>query len=123
MIICDTNIILELFKNKEDSIEKFKNIGTENLSISAITVGEFYFGALDKRELQQILKHLLNYEILNLTPEITLIFLELMKKFSLSHRPFIGDMLIAATALYFDYPLLTLNVKDFQYIPNLRLAK
>jgi predicted nucleic acid-binding protein len=46
-----------------------------------------------------------------------------MKKFSLSHRPFIGDMLIAATALYFDYPLLTLNVKDFQYIPNLRLAK
>jgi len=86
-------------------------------------VGEFYFGALDKRELQQILKHLLNYEILNLTPEITLIFLELMKKFSLSHRPFIGDMLIAATALYFDYPLLTLNVKDFQYIPNLRLAK
>jgi len=41
---------------------------------------------------------------------------------SLSHRPYIGDMLIAATALCFNAPLFTLNTKDFKYIKGLKLV-
>ena len=44
-----------------------------------------------------------------------------MQNFSLSHKPFIGDMLIAATALAHDYELFTLNKKDFRFIPELKL--
>jgi len=71
--------------------------------------------------LKKIEKHLNHYQLLNFTPEITKIFIELMQKYSLSHKPFIGDMLIAATALANHYELYTLNLKDFRYISELKL--
>lgn len=36
-------------------------------------------------------------------------------------KPFIGDMLIAATALHHEIEIYTLNTKDFQFIPDLKL--
>ena len=58
MILCDTNIIIEIFKGNERTIEKIKTIGLENIVISSITVMELYFGALNKRELNRIKKDL-----------------------------------------------------------------
>lgn len=46
-----------------------------------------------------------------------------VKQNCLSHKPFIGDMFIAATALHFDIELYTLNQKDFHFIPELKLYK
>jgi predicted nucleic acid-binding protein len=66
-------------------------------------------------------KFLQKFAILPLKEEISSIFAELMKKYCLSHKPFIGDMLIAATALHHELEIYTLNVKDFQFIPNLGL--
>jgi predicted nucleic acid-binding protein len=40
---------------------------------------------------------------------------------SLSHRPGIADILIAATALYYDLPIYTQNRKHFAFIPGIRL--
>jgi len=44
-----------------------------------------------------------------------------MADYSLSHRPSIPDMLIAATAVNDNFELYTLNTKDFKFIPNMRL--
>ena len=123
MVICDTNIVIELFKNNQQVKDRVKEIGTNNLAISAITVGEFYFGAFDKNEMSRIIKHTQHYTLLDLTPEITHLFLSLMQKYSLSHRPFIGDMLIAATSIFHNVDLFTLNTKDFQFISDLKLLK
>jgi len=62
-----------------------------------------------------------DYTQLPLTGEITEIFVGLYKEFTLSRRPDIADTLIAATALYYDLPLYTLNKKHFQFIPGIRL--
>ncbi|MBS4029680.1 MAG: hypothetical protein KGZ58_13715 [Ignavibacteriales bacterium] len=56
MVLCDTNIVIELFKNNEQVKQKCRMIGFENLAISAITAGEFYFGALNKDEMARIKK-------------------------------------------------------------------
>ena len=121
MVICDTNILIELFKNNNTIKQKCIEIGIENLSISAITAGEFYFGALNKNELIQIKKHINYYKILILNKEITEIFLNLMIKYSLSHKCHVNDMLIAATALYYDLSIFTLNVRDFKFIPKIKI--
>ena len=48
MIICDTNIIIELFKNNDKVKSKIKIFGIDKLAISAISAGEFYFGSFNK---------------------------------------------------------------------------
>jgi predicted nucleic acid-binding protein len=121
LIICDTNIIIELLKDNREIKNTCLKIGYNKLSISPITSAEMYFGAFDKKEMAKIDKFLQKFAILPLKEEISSIFAELMKKYCQSHKPFIGDMLIAATALHHEIEIYTLNVKDFQFIPNLRL--
>jgi len=44
-----------------------------------------------------------------------------MQNYCLGYKPFIGDMLIAATALYYDVEIYSLNRNDFHFISNLKL--
>jgi len=122
-VVCDTNIIIKLFKNHEEVKQNCLNIGIDNLCISSVTVGEFYYGALNKNEIPLIKNHLEKFAILPVTEPSSRFFCNLMRTYCLSHRPFIGDMLIAATALHFDIELYTLNQKDFHFIPDLKLYK
>lgn len=125
-VICDTNIIIELFKDNEEVKEACLSIGINNLYVSSITVGEFYYGALNKKEIPRIKRHLEKFINLPISEPISAIFMDLMRKYCLSHKPFIGYILIAATALHYDIKLYTLklytlNRKDFHFIPNLKL--
>ena len=51
MILCDTNILIEFYKNNPQITEELRRIGPNCLAISAITQAELYFGALNKAEL------------------------------------------------------------------------
>lgn len=120
-VICDTNIIIELFKGNERIQNNCLAIGLENLSISSVTVGEFYYGALNKKEISLIKNHLEKFAVVPVSEPISNLFMKLMQTYCLSHKPFIGDMFIAATAIHFDVQLYTLNHKDFHFIPELTL--
>jgi tRNA(fMet)-specific endonuclease VapC len=43
--LLDTNICIHFLRGKYGMIEKFQEIGTENLSISEVTFAELVFGA------------------------------------------------------------------------------
>lgn len=58
MILCDTNILIEFYKNNLKIIEELRCIGPNNLAISPVTQAELYFGALNKAELRSIKRHL-----------------------------------------------------------------
>ncbi|MEG5038776.1 MULTISPECIES: PIN domain-containing protein [unclassified Microcoleus] len=58
MILCDTNILIEFYKNNTAIIQELRQIGIPNLTISIITRAELYYGALNKNELNRIQKHL-----------------------------------------------------------------
>jgi len=109
------------FQRERGSYKTCVKIGINNLCISSITVGEFYYGALNKNEIPLINKHLNRFAILPVNENISAIFVNLMHRYCLSHKPFIGDMLIAATALYHDMEIYTFNKKDFHFIPDLKL--
>ena len=121
MILCDTNILIEFYRNNASVIAELKKIGQANIAVSVVTSGELIYGALNKRELNQILEDLSHLQVLTIDSKISLDFLQLMEQYSLSHKLSLPDALIAATALAHAIPLYTMNLKDFKFIPDLKL--
>ena len=121
MVLCDTNIIIEFFKGNEEVIGNLKKIGQDNIAIRAITAAELLFGALNKNELSLISSGLQRLNVIPVAEIISDKFLEFMKQYALSHRPAIPDLLIASTALVYEYELFTMNFKDFKYIDGIKL--
>lgn len=121
MILVDTNIIIEIYRDNQLIIERVRNIGQENIAVSVITSAELMYGARNKNELQTILKDLKKISVLNLDTEISIKFGQLIEKYALSHKLSLPDALIAATAICRNLPLYTLNTKDFKYIKDVKL--
>ena len=121
MIICDTNIFIEIFRKNIFIRSELDKIGYENILISDVVKTELFFGAKDKRELQQIKNYLNHYTSLTIRSEISKTAVDLVENYCLSQRLNLPDALIAATALYHNIELFTLNKKHFVFIPNLKL--
>lgn len=121
LVLCDTNIIIEVYKNSPAIIAELKHIGQANIAVSVITAGELIYGALNKQELRQILKDMAHLQLLQIDDQIGNQFIQLMTDYSLSHNLHLPDAIIAATALHHQIPLYTLNFKDFRFIQGLNL--
>ena len=121
MILCDTDIFIEAFKNNTLATGSLRRIGFQNIALSAITLMELYFGALNKRELLKIKSRLQKLEIINLDQEITETAINMIERYAKSHGLHIPDALIAATAICRGMQLLTYNVKDFKFVEGIKL--
>ncbi len=121
MILCDTNVIIEILKGNRRTIRSIESIGLENIAISSVTVMELYFGALNKRELNKIKKYLEALNIVHFDNEVSEVAVSMIERYSKSHGLQIPDAIIAATALSMDIKLYTLNLKDFRHIDGLKL--
>ena len=121
VVLCDTNILIDFSKRKPDVVQALAAIGTANVVVSAISAGEFMFGALNKADLVKITKGLNAIKIIHVDETISDKGLELVQHYGLSHTLAVPDAFIAATALVHDFPLYTLNRKDFRFIEGLRL--
>ena len=121
MILCDTDIFIEAFKNNTLVTDSLKRIGFKNIALSAITLMELYFGALNKRELAKIKSRLQKLEIINLDQKITETAINMIERYAKSHGLHIPDALIAATAICGGMQLLSYNVKDFKFVEGIRL--
>jgi len=116
MILCDTDVFIEFYKNSDHIVQELRVIGQTNIAVSAITQAELYYGALNKSELQKIHNNLQIISCLPLDEKISVYFLNLMKSYSLSHKIDIPDAIIAATAIIHHVPLYTLNTRHFRFI-------
>ena len=121
MVIFDTNILIELYRGNHVVREKIQQINADVFYISSITAAEFMVGAQDKTDFQRIKRHLEKYTIIPINTDISDIFMDLFRTYTLSHRPAVADTLIAATGLYYHLPIYTLNKKDFKFIPGVEL--
>ena len=121
LVLCDTDIIIEFYKGNSLIAKNLELIGVENIAISSITAAELIYGALNKNELNQICRDIESLNIISINEKINNKFLELMKKYCLSHKLRIPDCLIAASSIELNIPLFTLNKKDFSFIDNLNL--
>ena len=122
LYLCDTCILIDYLRGKEEARKRLSNDGTKGLGMSAITYMELMIGARNKNEVIAIKKAFADFEIIELTEAISVKARNLIEKFAKSHGLLIPDALIAATALEFELPLSTLNISDFKFIPNLTLV-
>ena len=121
MILCDTNILIDLYRGNQKIVSSLKQIGEENIAISDITTAEIFFAARDRKDLIFLEKQLQQIAKLAVNESISKLAVEFIIKYSLSHRLSLADAFIASTAIHYDFPLFTLNVKDFRYIDGLQL--
>src|SRR5437868_671665 len=103
MILCDSNIIIEVYRNNPGVISELKEIGQSQTAISVITAYEIVYGAFNKKELTQIKNDFQKLLVITLNENICNKALQLMFDFSLSHKLSLPDSLIAATSLYYRY--------------------
>ena len=66
IIICDTNILIEFYKESPKVIRNLRAIGQDNIAVSIVTMGELLFGALNKKELDRISQDLAHLQVLSL---------------------------------------------------------
>jgi tRNA(fMet)-specific endonuclease VapC len=121
MILCDTDVLIEFYKNTAHILQELHAIGQRQLAVSAITQAELYFGALNKVELHKIRTHLQSISRFAIDTMISDKFLMVMETYSLSHKLGLPDAIIAATAIVHHLPLYTLNTKHFQFLPEVEL--
>lgn len=114
MNVClDTNILIYL-ANGSLPAEPIRHLSGYYASVTKIE--SLGYGDLIVTEALQIMEFLTAYQQLDLDDEIIhqAINIRRIKKISL------GDCIIAATALVYDLPLWTANIKDFSGIPGLK---
>lgn len=121
-VLCDTNVLIELYKGNEEVFEEMKLIGDAHICISDVTAGELLFGARNKRELDILKSDIQKINRLPIDTGISELAIELISQYTLLHRLTLPDALIAATSVVHALSLYTLNKKDFRYL-KLKLYK
>lgn len=121
MILFDTNIFIEIYRNNQLIIESVKRIGQENIIVSDVVQAELFFGARNKREFLTIKKDMDALQSLSISDDISVMAISLVKKFTLSHKLTLPDALIASTAIIHDLELYALNMRDFVFIKELKI--
>ena len=120
-VICDTNIFISLFENIKPTVEELELIGSNNVLITSVSVMELYRGMRNKKEMIDMQAKIKRYNVLHIDEEVSNYAIELIHKFKLSHNLQIPDAIIAAMSIVNDLELFTYNVKDFKFIPDIRL--
>jgi predicted nucleic acid-binding protein len=123
MVLCDSNIFIEVYRRNSNIIDIIERIGRENIAVSDITRGELFYGAINKRELRDIREDLNELYVIPVSPNVSTMAIRLVREYCLSHKLHTLDALIAATAIYHKLELFTLNLKDFTFIPGVQLYR
>lgn len=120
--LVDTNILIGFLRKEEKAISFLGSL--EKAVISAISAGEIYQGARNKKELSLTKDFLSTYcRIISIDEQISDLSLKLLEKYILSQGLLLLDALIAATAVKYNLTLITGNVKHFEMIEGLKLKK
>ena len=121
MILCDTNILIEVYRGNGLIINEVVKIGEHNIAISDVTCAELLFGSRNKEELKILKKDIDKLTCIPINSQISNLSVRLVDKYSLSHKLSLPDALIAATAIVYGIELFTLNLKDFKFIKQVKL--
>ncbi len=115
-MLLDSNIIIYATRLDQDHLRHF--ISGSLSAVSIISYVEVLgYHRLSDEERQALRDFFSGVDILPLTTDVAEEAIRLRQQ----RRMTLGDALIAATALVNDLTLITHNLDDFRWIPNLRL--
>jgi len=124
-IVCDTNVLIYLLdrhgENHQTALAHAREIGADNIRISAVTKMELIKGIRDREHERKIMGELKTLETVPMGTGTADRAVGLLWSYHLSHGLDIADALVAATAIEMGFPLFTYNTKDFRFIKGLEL--
>ncbi|GAP95842.1 type II toxin-antitoxin system VapC family toxin [Leptolyngbya sp. NIES-2104] len=122
VILIDSDILIDYSRGMIATGEYLATSAvTTTLAISVVTQMEIIVGCRDKRSLQAAEKFLARFEVIPVNEAVSHQAVELLRQYYLSHSLLIPDALIAATAISYNYPLVTKNQRDFRFISGVTL--
>ena len=121
MVLCDTNIFIHAFNGRQPTIERLQEIGFDQIVLSVVTLMELYQGMGNKVELAQMKRKIRYYDVVDIDIATSKLAASLVESYKLSHNLQIPDAIIGATAVVHQIPFYTYNVKDFAFIPSIKL--
>lgn len=127
MVVIDTNIIIDHLRQKDSSnsmLNKlFHRIKLNEAAVSMVEIQELFGGKSTKNiEIEEKILSIINpYRILPYTFEVAKLAGEIAR--DLDNPIDLADSAIAATAILNEAQLLTLNIKDFEKIKDIKLYK
>jgi predicted nucleic acid-binding protein len=119
IILCDTNIFIELFHENDRMIQELDYLGFDRLAISVVAAAEIYYG-MRKRETARTKDLIRKFNLYHLDKEISNLFIQFMQGYR-DKGISVPDALVAATAVSHNVALFTLNRSDFDFIKGLKL--
>ncbi|MDJ1175705.1 type II toxin-antitoxin system VapC family toxin [Roseofilum capinflatum] len=120
--IIDTDIIIDAARSIPEAVNCLQQLqSSSRLALSIVTKMELIVGCANKLELQALEKFLQRFDAIPINQAISDQAVQLLRLYRLSHGLLIADSLIAATAIIWDYPLISKNQRDYRFIQNLNL--
>ncbi len=125
MYLVDTDVSIDYMRGKSEAVNLLDSL--EELHLTTITLAELFFGVYSIRS-ERLLDSLKNYvQKFDYLPfqmwdsiQFGEIKAELKRKGSMIDD---ADIMIGATALSYDFVLITGNVKDFKKISGLKMLQ
>lgn len=127
-VVIDTNILIDLLRNKSNAVKFFERIENNAIATTDINAFELYFGAYKSRKQEKNLastKGLLNSLTLFTTSEDAMeVAGKVMARLEGEGRNIeIRDLLIGAIAMTNGFGVATNNVEHFKRIEGLEVIK
>lgn len=121
-ILLDSSIIIDLLRRKDKTQTLLHKLTLQgyHLAIAIITHAELYSGKSiwEKQKAREELETILQYiEIISIDKSISEKAGEIRAHYQIN----LLDAIIASTAIHHNLSLATLNIKDFEKIPKLKL--
>lgn len=120
-VLCDTNIISEYLRGNENIIREIEQIGIENVVITPIIYMELLrwlsiYKGFTKEQRKIYKEFFSDLKILHINEGVSVLAIGISEDIN-SLEP--ADVLIGASAIFYDLPLYTLNKKHFSQIEKL----
>jgi tRNA(fMet)-specific endonuclease VapC len=123
--LLDTNICIYFLKGQFDLGSKIEKIGEEKFLISEITIAEMKYGIAKsglKERNKSIYEEFFNrFKVLPIFLALDVYALEKSRLRTIGKSLDDFDLLIGATAIYYDLTLVTRNLSDFERMKGIKL--
>lgn len=121
--LVDTCVFISAFRGNPKAIKLLTGLKGK-VAVSSITIMELYLGAKTAQRKKELSQHISKLPVCHLTTEVSVKAMAMVKRYVTSRRTIgIPDCIIASTAIENNYPLVTYNIKDFDFIHGLDLYK
>jgi predicted nucleic acid-binding protein len=118
-LLLDSNVLIDFLRQRAEAVSYVQRLADRPF-MSAVVVGELYSGVKDGPERERLDRLVTGFRVIRLTREIAAKGGLYVRQYSKSHAVGLADGLIAATADAVGATLVTLNMKHFPMLVDVR---